>query len=933
MLLSSYKNPLMLLAALCVTAILANPLCSQPPPNDEPCGALPLVCNGAYPEGSFEGATVSSAILNDGCTVAGDPGDVWFTFEADGTSVYEVHGIVYGQDAVVSLFRGDNCGSLVSVAPCSDVSDSYLGQFEAGTYYFSLRNSGSIYSSQYKIRLTCADSWPVNDEPCGATVLTCNGPPASGASFFAASPTFTDDCSGYGEADLWFKFDADGTSEYVVAEISSTDVIVGLYKADDCTGTLTEIGSCANIPEYFSDVFDQGTYYFRIRPYFDYYYNLPYSVELTCISGVPTNDEPCGAIPLSCNGGPVSGNFVGATESFTDECFDLPGYGDVWFTFEVEDETKFYHIRETGEGQYDGSFAGGLYKSDECTGTLTSVAQCVTFSAAFYGTWETGTYYYRLGRHSNEWNYTVELTCAYPAANDFPCDAIPIDCQSGHVVGTNLGATTENVGCADGNRGSPGVWYIFTSNVDGTVRLNTCQNNAPGTDFNTDLLVYVGDCDNLICYDGESGNGNWGCGYRANMVLDVAQGQSYYILVTGHGPLEIGNFDLKVICTPGEVDCPSLGNFGRACNDGDPGTTNDKITSGCECVGVPVADNDEACTATFLTCGDTVLQGFSNATHSMDDHCGGPSNADVWFVFNADGTQNYTIAQGGVPYFNAVVQLFKSNDCENLTQVRGCRDFPESFTVSEAGTYYFRIRPRKIGGELGTATVHLTCTSLDCPLLLANVGDPCDDGDPNTTNDKVTEDCECIGSSICNEPYPAVTGMDANSDINGTTLTWDPIPGSIGCQHSLKNATTEELIIQHTQMGSEVSQIMVPSNLLDANTSYRWRIRCGCSKNPVVAGPWRVLTFSTPPGSMMSSYPNPTSQISTVKFEVAYPEKSTLEVYDLTGRRLAGLYSGTAEPNTEMSFEFDTSGLPEGVYVYRLTTESSVAITKFMVVR
>ena len=53
----------------------------------------------------------------------------------------------------------------------------------------------------------------------------------------------------------------------------------------------------------------------------------------------------------------------------------------------------------------------------------------------------------------------------------------------------------------------------------------------------------------------------------------------------------------------------------------------------------------------------------------------------------------------------------------------------------------------------------------DCPLLFANIGDPCDDGDPCTTNDVVQADCSCAG-----------TFQDSDSD--GTCDVLDVCPGS-----------------------------------------------------------------------------------------------------------------------------------------------------------
>src|SRR5690606_30750165 len=117
--------------------------------------------------------------------------------------------------------------------------------------------------------------------------------------------------------------------------------------------------------------------------------------------------------------------------------------------------------------------------------------------------------------------------------------------------------------------------------------------------------------------------------------------------------------------------------------------------------------NDEACSALLLECGDTYSGiSFEGATQSFDDACGGSGTADVWFTFEADGIQAYTIAETQT---DVVVDLWSGDDCGNLTQVFACADSPEFFSVIDAGTYYFRIRP---WGTAATYGVSLTCSPL-----------------------------------------------------------------------------------------------------------------------------------------------------------------------------------------------------------------------------
>ncbi|MCA1763822.1 MAG: choice-of-anchor L domain-containing protein [Flavobacteriales bacterium] len=87
------------------------------------------------------------------------------------------------------------------------------------------------------------------------------------------------------------------------------------------------------------------------------------------------------------------------------------------------------------------------------------------------------------------------------------------------------------------------------------------------------------------------------------------------------------------------------------------------------------------------------------------------------------------------------------------------------------------------------------------------------------------------------------------------------------------------------------------------------------------------------PMAELSSFPNPTPGNSQVTFTIAETQRATLEVYDMQGRSVGQLFNADANAGQEYRFDFNASPLPEGVYVYRLTTESEVVIEKFMVTK
>jgi hypothetical protein len=59
----------------------------------------------------------------------------------------------------------------------------------------------------------------------------------------------------------------------------------------------------------------------------------------------------------------------------------------------------------------------------------------------------------------------------------------------------------------------------------------------------------------------------------------------------------------------------------------------------------------------------------------------------------------------------------------------------------------------------------------ECPELAGEVGDPCDDGNPNTTGDVITSDCQCVGTPTgdCTE----LLTLEVTTDANGQQTSWE----------------------------------------------------------------------------------------------------------------------------------------------------------------
>ncbi len=85
--------------------------------------------------------------------------------------------------------------------------------------------------------------------------------------------------------------------------------------------------------------------------------------------------------------------------------------------------------------------------------------------------------------------------------------------------------------------------------------------------------------------------------------------------------------------------------------------------------------------------------------------------------------------------------------------------------------------------------------------------------------------------------------------------------------------------------------------------------------------------------STLKALPNPTVGPSKATFTAAYDAQATLEVYDLSGRRIATLLNQMVVAGHQYQTDFDGSPLPNGVYLYRLTSEHEVIIEKFIVAK
>jgi hypothetical protein len=77
--------------------------------------------------------------------------------------------------------------------------------------------------------------------------------------------------------------------------------------------------------------------------------------------------------------------------------------------------------------------------------------------------------------------------------------------------------------------------------------------------------------------------------------------------------------------------------------------------------------------------------------------------------------------------------------------------------------------------------------------------------------------------------------------------------------------------------------------------------------------------------------PNPARDIAQFSFKTINNAPTTLEIFDMSGRKVADVYSGTVEAGSAYQVSFDTEALATGIYMYRFTNGSDVQIKRLII--
>lgn len=387
-------------------------------------------------------------------------------------------------------------------------------------------------------------------------------------------------------------------------------------------------------------------------------------------SQVPSNDNPCSAIPLtvsaSCSYSTYTNANATATAGVTAPgCASYSG-GDVWFTAVVPAsgtlivDTQTGVMTDSGMAFYSGT-CGSLTliecdDDDSPNGLMSYINRTGLTPGA--------TIWIRVWEYGNDNNGTFGI-CAtmppLPPSNDDPCSAqpIPVNIACNYSTYTNAAATaTTGVtapGCASYSGGD--VWFTIVVPASGTFTIDT----QTGVMTDSGMALYTGSCGALTlleCDDDDSANGLMSSITRTGMT----PGATVWIRVWEFGNNNNGTFGICATLPP-------------------PPPTNDNC------------NNAIAATMTNGTCANTFGYITGATASSQANGCGGTANDDVWFSFVATAN-NAVVTLSNIS--GTTTDLYHSvyaGSCGAPGAALVCSD-PNSSSVSGlviGNTYYVRV--------------------------------------------------------------------------------------------------------------------------------------------------------------------------------------------------------------------------------------------------
>lgn len=724
------------------TTMSFNVCVSKPTKNDDCNNAIEAkpntTCNEISGDGAF--ATQSLAAVG-GKGNAND--DVWYKFTAVSTSqIISVNSsLLY--DPVVQVVN--SCAASPTSLLNDDASFPKAGLGQAivsgltigNTYYYRVYDVGSTIPATTTFT-TCVTTAPSNDDCANATQIyvsnTCDEKEGNG---LYASNSGVSTCTGTAEDDVWYKFVAQGSSQFisVTPDDANYDPIVQVFSA---CGTALTPAFCQDAL-YPKGSFGTGlvtgltknqTYYYRI--YEKGAAKISNMKFTTCVVNPVSNDDCINAVNItpSSTCTPTSGDGTYATQSLAAGSCGTNANDDVWYKFTATKTSQFISVTPT-----DSKYDPVIEVFNACPATATPNVTCndANFPVGDFGRVGLSgltignTYYYRIYDKgaTNQDTMTFETCVIEPVSNDDCPQAIALtpSSQCNDIQGESTYATQSLAGC--NGTADDDVWYKFTATTTKEFISVTSSKN-----YDPVIEVYTG-CGTpiapAICNDANFPKNSFG-----DVAVPTIIGNTYYFRIYDKLANNVSSLPYSVCVS----HAPS---------------------------------NDECSGATTVVSGSTCSEVSGEGTYATQTlvagTCGGNADDDVWFKFNATATSQNIYVNSSLNY-DPVVEIYNACPASSPSVIcndaRFIKDAQGSMTVSGlsiGNTYYYRVYDK------ANTSITPPATPLKFTTCVTNVpGKPVND-DPCGAL-LLTSSTTCNYTTFSNEGATGTTGVPAPGCAN-----------------------------------------------------------------------------------------------------------------------------------------------------------------------
>ena len=389
---------------------------------------------------------------------------------------------------------------------------------------------------------------------------------------------------------------------------------------------------------------------------------------------------------------------------------------------------------------------------------------------------------------------------------------------------------------------------------------------------------------------------------------------------------------------------------GLACNDGNPETAMDEIVN-CDCAGTPCGGN------TGVPCDDA--SAFYNNYPYCETSYELDNRADDGWLSCVAGSNPYISARSGNHWVHYDLgDEYRVNDMHiwnynvpGLTS-RGFQqvivDYSlDGVTWTYLNTYTWNQATGNqgysgFGGPdlNGEAARYIMFTSLDPPSTCRGIskvafnvdtcparGTACDDNLAQTVNDHYNSKCECNGY------------QQAELDCVIDTLFVNENEVSPNTYHAVKALISEDEILQSTDINYRAGMEIVLGAGFEVRGGANFLAEIedcgGASLMPVQKvnkskGNTQVNTIEKREESL-AIYAIKDMDVQTIHFYIPESSAVKLEILDQKSNIVASLLSHTLENYGDKYKRVQTSRLPQGIYLVRLTTQDNVITDKMLV--